>query len=295
MGIKFVSEYFDHKIKKAIEFEEEGKYLHALNIYRSLLFEQPDNKILVIRLSDVYDFLQNKKAAFEVLESYIKTNPDDNDVCLYLGEYLIKNSEFEKATDVLTFVDGEFKGVADYMIAVSYFNLGEYEISKLNFEQFIGKNKGSNLIPDAYVYMAKSLMELDQIDEALEMMKECEKIFSLKWEIHLVFAQIYYKKEMYFHAYESIKNAIKLESNLTIFEWAGKISLKMGKYENAEKYLRNSLKKSDVNPEIYSLLGLTYLKIQNIEKAKIHFAKALEMNPDDLLALDGIRRCENIK
>ena len=290
-----MSEYYDHKIKDAIAFEDEGKYLHALNIYRSLLFDQPDNKIVVIRLSDVFDKLNNKIAAVNILEKYVAKNPDDNDLCLYLGEYLIKNSEFEKAADVLTFVDGEYKGVADYMIAVSYFNLGEYEISKLNFEQFISKNKGSNLIPDAYVYLAKSMMELNKVDDALEIMKECEKIFSLKWEVFLVFAQIYYRKEMYFHAYESIKSAIKLESNLTIFEWAGKISLKMGKYENAEKYLRNSLKRNDVNPEIYSLLGLTYLKIQDFEKAKIHFVKALEMNPDDQLALDGISRCENLK
>lgn len=292
MGITFLNEYYDIKIKKAINLEEEGKYLHALQIYKSLLNEQPDNRVLVIRLADLYDKLNNRNAASGILEEYISENPNDNDVILYFGEFLIKNSEFEKATDILTFVDGEFKGAADYMIAVSYFKMGEYEISKLNLEQFIENNKGSNLIPDAYIHLAKSLMELKNFDEALDVMKKCETIFSLNWEVHLVLAQIYYFKEMFFHAYEEIKNAIKLESNLILFEWAGKISLKLGKYENAEKFLRNSLKGNKVDSEIYSLLGITYLKIQDMEKAKRHFSKALEIDPEDQIALDGISRCD---
>lgn len=292
MGIIFVKEYYDIKIKKAIDLEEEGKYLHALQIYKALLNEQSDNKVLVIRLADLFDRMNNKSAAMNLLEDYIAENPNDNDVVLYFGEYLIKNSEFERATDILTFVDGDFKGVADYMIAVSYFKMGEYEIAKLNLEQFIETNKGSNLIPDAYIHLAKSWIGLKNYDQALEIMKKCETIFSLNWEVHLTLAQIYYFKEMFFHAYEEIKSAIKLESNLVLFEWAGKISLKLGKYENAEKFLRNSLKQNNVNSEIYSLLGLTYLKTQDIENAKKHFTKALEINPEDQLALDGISKCD---
>lgn len=283
-------DYFDIKLKEAVELEEEGRFLHALQIYTSLHLDDPANKILIAKLAGIYDKLDNINAATRLLDEYIGENPDD-DLVLYYSEFLIRHNMFDKAVDVLSLVSGEHKSIANYMLAISYFNLEEFEIAKINLENFIEQNKGSNLIPDAYIYLGRTYIGLAQFDSALEVLKKAEKIFSLNWELHLVIAQIYYFKEMYFHAYDEIKKAIKLENNHEVYEWAGKILIKMGEFENAEKYLRNSLHSDNPKAEIYSLLGLTYLNTNEYQKAKDYFQKALSINPQDKVAIDGINLC----
>lgn len=283
-------EYFDIKLKKAIELEDGGHFLHALQIYKTLHLEDPKNKILIAKLAGIYDKLGNIDASVKLLDLYIAEDPDD-DLVLYFSEFLIRHELYDKAVDILSLVSGEHKSIANYMLALSYFNLEEYEIAKINLETFIDENKGSNLIPDAYIYLGRAFIGLAQFDAALATLKKAEKIFSLNWELHLVIAQIYYFKEMYFHAYDEIKKAIKLESNSEIFSWAGKILIKMGEFENAEKYLRNSLHPENPDAEIFSLLGITYLNINEVQKAKDYFNKALTLNPQDKLAIDGINMC----
>lgn len=283
-----MDQHFEHKLKKAFSYEEEGSFLHALQIYKSLFESYSDNKILIVRMANLYDKMNNITAASHLLTDFIAENPHNDDIILFYGELLLRNSIYEKAVDVLALVSGEQKSIAKYMLAISYFNLKEYEIAKINLESFINEYRGSNLIPDAYVYLAKTYLANKDFDTSLKVLKEAEKIFSLNWELHLVLAQIYYFKEMLFHAYDEIKKAIKLDSNHSIFEWAGKILIKMGEYENAEKYLRNSLKDHNPKAEIYSLLGITYLRTNNPAKANECFQKALDLDPSNKIANENI-------
>lgn len=283
-----MTEIIEHKLKKAIDFEMQGNYLHSLQIYRALLEEYPDENSIIVKLVLLYEKMNYFEKAIEFLDKYILENPGNEDIILFYADLLIRNYYYDRAVDILTLISGEQKSLAKYMLALSYYNLKEYEIAKINFETFIEEYRGSGMIPDAYVYLAKTLIELNKIEDSLNLLKKAEKIFSLNSELYQVLAQVYYHKEMYFHAYEAIKKTIKLSNDITSFEWAGKILIKMGEFENAEKYLRNSLDNENPKAETYSLLGLVYLHINKNEKARECFGKALELDPENQLAKEAI-------
>jgi curved DNA-binding protein CbpA len=69
-------------------------------------------------------------------------------------------------------------------------------------------------------------------------------------------------------------------------------------FENKQDYpraileLRDALKMEPTNSVCHSRLGVIYLKTNQATMAKIHFNKALELNPQDEVALEGKRRLE---
>jgi curved DNA-binding protein CbpA len=63
-------------------------------------------------------------------------------------------------------------------------------------------------------------------------------------------------------------------------------------YPRAILELRDALKIDPTNADCHSRLGVIYLKTNQTTMAKIHFNKALELNPQDEVALDGKRRLE---
>jgi curved DNA-binding protein CbpA len=63
-------------------------------------------------------------------------------------------------------------------------------------------------------------------------------------------------------------------------------------FPRAIQELRDALRMEPTNSECHSRLGLIYLKTNQATMAKIHFNKALELNPQDAVALEGKQRLE---
>jgi curved DNA-binding protein CbpA len=63
-------------------------------------------------------------------------------------------------------------------------------------------------------------------------------------------------------------------------------------FPRAIQELREALRIDATNSDCHSRLGLVYLKTKQTTMAKIHFNKALELNPQDAVALEGKRKLE---
>ncbi|HEY9661143.1 MAG TPA: tetratricopeptide repeat protein, partial [Allocoleopsis sp.] len=64
-------------------------------------------------------------------------------------------------------------------------------------------------------------------------------------------------------------------------------------YPKAIQELRDALKMDATNSACHSRLGVIYFKTNQATMAKIHFNKALELNPQDAVALEGKQRLES--
>ncbi|NDJ19675.1 J domain-containing protein [Myxacorys almedinensis] len=65
-----------------------------------------------------------------------------------------------------------------------------------------------------------------------------------------------------------------------------------GNFAQATLELRDALKLEPNNSRCHSLMGMVYLRQNHATMAKIHFNKALAIDPHDLMALDGKQRIE---
>lgn len=64
-------------------------------------------------------------------------------------------------------------------------------------------------------------------------------------------------------------------------------------FTGAMRELREALKIEPTSHECHSRMGLIYVKTNQITMAKIHFNKALELNPQDAIALEGKQKLES--
>ena len=253
-------EQVEYKLQLAEDFEKEGKYLHALQIYYSLFHRKEFKRTAIVKLSSLYEKMDKADQAVKLFESYLLDN-FDVEMRKYFSHYLIQNLKYTKAIEVLQYVSKEDNPEVYFLSGLASYKLGDYEIAKINFSEFTRKNRKSDLLPEAYLYLSKAYRHLNQYDSALENAKYSELIWNNNFELYLNMAKIYFYKKMYFHAFESITKAIKLNNiEPSLLKWAGKILYFMDEYEKAEDYLRKFVNHCNEDPEIYALLGNVCLK-----------------------------------
>ncbi|MCX6149443.1 MAG: tetratricopeptide repeat protein [Ignavibacteriales bacterium] len=282
----------EYKIKKANDFESEGKFLHAIQIYKSIIEMDSKYSLAYVKLADLYDRIGKHEAAISLLNNFLLEYSDDKEIRLFLGQILINHLLWNEAIEILSYFTPEEQPLASFLLGYAYFMNHELEISKINFQNFLSFSSNVEFNAEANLYIAKISIGLNQFNEALEAAKKAEEIFGYNWEVHLVYAIISYQKGMYLHALASIEKAKNLNpQEISLNEWAGKIHFKLGDYVNAEKYFLEYVKNSEADALTYSYLGLVCLNFNKQKDAKIYFDRALKLDPNNEIALDGKKKC----
>lgn len=279
-------------LKKATTFINGGDLLAAIQIYKKLLNEKDANRTATIKLADIYDQLGKKEAAIKLFYDYLEQNKNDEEVIRLVSFYMLRNAMFKEA---LKFVD-EFQHIdnenMDYIRSLLYFHTKQFEIAHIYFQNYIEKYESSEFIPNVYLYLSKTHLVFSEYDEALKNVKKSIEYSDKIPESYQIEAEIYYHKEMYYHAGESIRKALQI--NPTVIEWRHlqtRILLMLGELNKAESNLESTLDNSFTTAELLTILGQSYLKKDKVDSARNYFEKALKIHPEYSKAIDGLKLC----
>ena len=185
------------------------------------------------------------KAAGEyelILKHFSQTDPDNIEIYNYLGQLYYSQRKYQKAVDQfekILSLDPQNSEVM-YLLGSLYLELGKRPKAMELFKQSIAAdsmNDGS-LNSLGYIYAEEGI----HLEEALDLVKRALEIKpdsgayldSLGW--------VYYKKEMYPQALESLQKADALMKDPVIYDHLGDVYLKLNEIENAKKYWKLSLK-----------------------------------------------------
>jgi tetratricopeptide (TPR) repeat protein len=283
-------------MKVAHDYESEGKLLHAAQIYNQILQEYPDFMDVYYSLANLYEHMGNIKPALDLLKSYLENDPENKEIRLFLGQYLLRNSKWEEAIDVLSFIMPEDEHIVAFFIGYSHFMLGEYELAKISLENFISNEDHPELVQEANIYLAKITLKLKDYENALLYAKKADVMYSNFWELNQIYAETYYNLGMYAHAVTPIEKAIKLNpSESSPYEMAGKIYLKLGDYLKAEKnFLKYIETIEDASSDIYTKLAEACLKGEKPKDALAYFDIAIKLDPENKTALAGKNKAASI-
>jgi len=283
-------------MKVAHDFESEGKLLHAAQIYNQILRENPDFIEVYYNISNLYERMGNIKPALNILKSYLEDNPENKDIRLFLGQYLLRNSKWEDAIDILGLIQPEDEPIVAFFIGYSHFMLGEYEPAKISLDNFINIEDKTELVQEANIYLAKICLKLSDFENALLYAKKAEVLYSNFWELNQIYAETYYNLGMYAHAVGPIEKAIKLNpTESTPYETAGKIYLKLSDYNKAEKYFLKFIETiEDASSEIYTKLAEACLNGEKPKDALAYFDIAIKLDPENKTALAGKNKAASI-
>ncbi len=285
----------DHKIKTALAFESEGKHLHAIQIYTAIIDEHPDFKDAYYNLVRLYEKTDNIFSAKELLTSLLEADKEDIETRLFLGQLLLRNSRWEEAIDVLSFVAPEEEPAVAFFLGYSHFMLGEYEIAKINFLNFISSGKNEELAYEAFIYLAKVEIKLTNYKSALEYAKKAEVLYSNFWELNQIYSEIYLNLGMFAHAVGPIEKAIKLnQTEPSNYQLGGRIYLKLGDYQKAEKYFLKYIELMDeASSEVYEKLAEACFKSNKFIDALAYYEIAIKLDPKNMSAIEGRKSAED--
>lgn len=276
---------YDAKLKSADDYFAQEKYLHAIQIYKELLEDRNYHRIASVKLAEIYEKMGNIDAVIKMFDNLMDENPLDTDLQRYYALFLIRNSKYEKALDVLLNIPEINFEEKSFLIGISYYRLNEYEIAKINLEDFVEANKKSELIPEAYQTLSKIYYHFEDLDKALELVKKAEYFQPNALDLYSHKAQIYYDKGMWYHAFEAIRRGLSFdEENVALNLWAGKILYEMEEFVKAESHLKFYAENGKPDSEVYSLLGIICKLNNKINEARSYFELALKLNPENKLA-----------
>lgn len=283
-------------MKLGRDFEAQGKFLHAAQIYNTVIDEFPDYIDVYFNLAGLYEKMGNINPAINLLKSYLETEPEDKDARLFLGQFLLKNTRWNDAVEILSYIQPEEEPVASFFIGYAYFMMNEFELAKLNLLSFISYQDNNELLHEANIYMAKTELRLKNYESALTFAKKSDSMYSNFWELNQIYAETYYNLGMYAHAVAPVEKAIKLSPSEPLpYEWAGKIYLKLGDYQKAEKnFLKYIETIEDASSDIYTKLAEACFNNKNLKDAVAYYDIAIKLDPTNEIAKKGKNKAASI-
>jgi tetratricopeptide (TPR) repeat protein len=280
-------ERIKYRLKLAEQFISEGKNLHAIQIYMDLI-EETGREQFYYYLSQLYEEMGFVEGGRKILSELIEADVENNNARLFFGEYLLRNSMWFEAIEILNTIS-DLTHPTIFLIGYAYLMLNEFELSKEYFTKYVSTDEKSELKQEANLYLAKIEYELNNFDSALSYAKNAQIIYSDFWELNLILAKVYYSLGMFTHANTPIQKALKLNpKDTSVLEFAGKICFQLSDYKNAERYFSEFVEQSsEVSAEIYTLLAKSFLKQRKIEEANLFFELALKIDPAYQEAITG--------
>ena len=274
----------EYKIKKAEEFEKSHKNLHAVQLYNSIINEHPEFIQSFIKLALLYEKTGQIDAAKDAFRKGLKFNSKNAELTLSCGQFFIRNKFWNDALDVLKVISPEEEPLVSLLIAYAYFNLEDYELSKINLLKFIISDEKPELIHEAYLFLAKIEYLFNRFEDANKYIRKAESLLNDYWELYFVKAKVLYQLKMYSHAAKSIKRALKLnQREPELHSWAGKIYIKCEEFENAERHLIKFLEsQKSVSAETHLALADVLQKQNKLVEAEKFLNAALVLDPKNL-------------
>ena len=275
------------KLKLVSAFISEGKNLHAVQVLKYLA-EETGREDIYFQLAELYEDMGFVDAGINVLTDLTQLKVNNNDINLYFGQYLLRNSKWNEAVEVLNNIVNSTPA-ALFLIAYSYMMMNEFELAKEYFSKFILSDEKNDLKQEANLYLAKIEYELHNYDSALNYATNAQFLYSEFWELNLILAKVYYSLDMFTHAVNPMQKAIKLNpKDASVQEFAGKIYFQLQDYKKAEKFFSEFIElSSDISAEIYTLLAKSFVKQRKIDEANLFFDLALKTDPAYQPAIAG--------
>lgn len=281
MGIELSEQFkIKEKLNLASSYESTGNYLHALQIYMSLIEADGTYVEAYIRLVILYERTGRIEEAERVIDNLTKANQHSDYALIFATEFLLRYSYWMRALDVVEKIDSNVYPIAYYWSGLCNYNLRNYDQAKLSLEHL-------RKVDDKYEYWRHALFLLANIEfetgkynNALEHAQKIEYVYSDNWELYLLLAKIYLKLDMIVHAEEKIIKSLKFAKEKSIvIETAAKIFLRAGKYKKAEKYFNLLLESTDeISAEVYSNIGSIAEANKELEKARLYYELALSID-----------------
>ena len=243
--------------------------------------------------SNTYDGFRVRGAAleataqFDEIEQFYKKAsekfPDQWEAQIKLGEIYYNYEEYDEAIAFFQQLKDRFPdqpGINNWLIRI-YSDLGEMDKVEQIYELAEGTLDIELAMGNAYMNQGLYIAAIPYFEHAIELAPKDQEGYLSKIKA------LYWGKR-YYRCVQFGQRADKFtfERNSDIPWFIGDCQYQLGNYKEAVAYLQQATKRNPDDPESWSYLARSYLALEDDVKAEEANKRALELNPEDWMALE---------
>lgn len=264
---------------------EQGKALHAVQIYRRILAAEPTCLEPSLELSSLFLESGNPECAEEILQRAYERSGQKSEIIFLLGNLQLRLGRYDKAITYYKMLDGKKIPEVHYNMGIAYFHKNNIGLAERQLRLTMEYDPRFPKINES---LGELLIKRRAYGEATTYLKRGLRSEPYSSVNHYLLGVAYAHLFEWKKALESFVTAIEMDPNeVSAWQMCGRALLRLGRLDESEQYLRKAY---DLNPHLPdTLVDLGHLHLQRGEAntSTRFFNKALEFDPGNPEAADG--------
>lgn len=262
-------------------YHRSGKYEEAIEIWKKLIDQDPNDLGAMIGMSNAYSALGKHDLAINGLRQVLDKDPRNLKAIHSLATIYLNQG---RASDAMAMAE---RAIAiDPSDGMGYLNKGSaFQLMGKEdeaTEQYLLAISHSPDLAEAYGNLAQIYIGKNMLDKALEFATKGLEIEPSRAPLHYVMGMVYDAQGEAEKAIKSYSNAVALDSSFVPgYLAAGGLFLRRGDFDRAIEFANKAIRhKSPYRVQAYDLRGTTYFARRDLEKARADYQAAIEVDPN---------------
>ena len=281
-------------LQRARQFADEGKWLHAVQVYTSIINEEPACDDAWIELASAYAALHKPDAAEVLLMERAAAAENPEPFLFILGSILYRAGRtteayrhFARVLRVEQRLDAKVRSRLHYFLGAIFGEQHKWSVAEYHFRTVV---QVEPTFPRIHESLAEVLLRRGQIDEADGHLRLALAEEPYSWTGHYLRGLLESRRRRWEQALESFVQAVDIDPHEPRgWHKCGETLIAMRRLAESEHYLRKAL---ELNPAmIDAVVEYGYLELERGDyvRAGEWFERALAADPGHRRALAGAR------
>jgi tetratricopeptide (TPR) repeat protein len=270
-------------------YESQNQHQKAIQVYRSILANNPDNVDAALGLAEQYHKIEMLGASLALLKDLgRKVESDDTITATLFGRYL----ETKRFDEALWMICGMLKTAVHnsdlhYLAGIAYNGTDQDEKALLQMSKV---RPGTRFYTNAVVHSALIYHDSGKIDRAIKVVRTALAHQPDYIDYYLYLGSFYEELERFQDALQVFQEGLsKDNANGRLYFRAGVVYDKMGRKDQSIVAMKNVLRLTPNDAEALNYLGYTYADMGiNLDEAEMLIQSALKIKPDDGYITDSL-------
>lgn len=279
-------------LDRARSCTEDGKHLHAVQLYRRITELAPSLDLAWIELAEVYSKLKHYDAAENALLEARARTSDRHEITFLLGNLNLKRHAYGRALlfyrellEIERALPTRMRTHLSFNAGLVYFYRHNYRLAEEFFRKVLLLDPR---FPKIHESLGELLLRRNAVAEAITILQRALVHDPYSWIGHHLLGIAYMRTYDWRNAYEEFVTAIEMDSHeSTTWQLCGEVLITLQQLDEAEQYLRKALELNPRFTDAVANFGALYHKRGDHQRALEYFEKALALDPQHRKALQG--------
>jgi tetratricopeptide (TPR) repeat protein len=281
-------------LEQAHSYVDEGKSLHAIQVYKQLISAAPGLTEPWVELFKIYCHHQRFDSAEKLLLESLDCVPEKKEIIFLLGVLHLQTHDnhraltyFRQLQENESVLDTEFQSRVHFNLGLVYVQMHRWGLSEHHLRKARALNPEFPKIDEA---LSEILLRRGHIREVIEILQAALSKDPYSWMGHYLLGLAFSRTRQWRNAYEEFVVATDMDPNEPrSWQKCGECLIALRELDQAEHYLRKAL---ELNPKFTDAVvnyGFLYLERGDRVRAGELFDKVLAVEPSHIGAKEGKR------